>query len=87
MSSYSSRDFSQLKRNNQRGNSILSMSNTYQSDVQYKMCKKIAQLTKVIYYLNSKDEDQQEQIKSLKQLYEEEIDSVNIIYIHYSIII
>eukprot|EP00833_Pecoramyces_ruminatium_P010588 jgi/Orpsp1_1/1184620/evm.model.c7180000090288.1 len=77
MSSYSSRDFSQIKRSpNRRGNSVISMGNAYQSDIQYKMCKKIAQLTKVIYYLNSKDEDQQEQIRSLKTLYEEEIEHI-----------
>jgi len=80
--SYSSRDFSQSRRNYKRGNSsVISVSNnvhSYQSDIQYKMCKKIAQLTKVIYYLNSKDEDQQEQIKSLKTLYEKEIENVKI---------
>jgi len=77
-SAFSSRDFNQIRRA-KRGNSVISMSNgpSYQPDIQYKMCKKIAQLTKVIYYLNSKDEDQQEQIESLKSLYEEEIENVN----------
>ncbi|ORX84177.1 hypothetical protein BCR32DRAFT_133839 [Anaeromyces robustus] len=77
-STYSSRDFSQVRKANKRGNSVISINNvhSYQSDIQYKMCKKIAQLTKVVYYLNSKDEDQQEQIESLKSLYEKEIENI-----------
>jgi len=37
------------------------------------MCKKIAQLTKVIYHLNSKNEDQEARLADLQQRYEKEI--------------
>ena len=37
------------------------------------LCKKVAQLTKVIYLLNSKNEDQAGQVEELKQSYEEEL--------------
>ncbi|KAJ3082691.1 hypothetical protein HK102_001508, partial [Quaeritorhiza haematococci] len=42
-------------------------------DVVYKMCKKIAQLTKVIYYLNTKSEDHMAEKKNLVESYETEI--------------
>ena len=46
------------------------------NDVVFKMSKKIAQLTKVVYYLNTKTEDHSTEIESLIQNYEEEIDNV-----------
>lgn len=42
----------------------------------FKLCKKIAQLTKVIYYLNTKSEDHDTVKASLADLYEAEIDAV-----------
>ena len=44
----------------------------------FKLMKKIAQLTKVIYYLNSKSEDDETQIECLKDAYEQEIANVPI---------
>ncbi|KAJ3343151.1 hypothetical protein HDU93_009701 [Gonapodya sp. JEL0774] len=40
------------------------------------MSKKIAQLTKVIYYLNSKQEDHAFEVQSINSVYEEEIESI-----------
>ncbi|KAJ3099061.1 hypothetical protein HDU97_003494 [Phlyctochytrium planicorne] len=42
-------------------------------EVVYKMSKKIAQLTKVIYYLNTKNEDHNVEVQSLIDAYEEEL--------------
>ncbi|KAJ3413612.1 hypothetical protein HDV05_007756 [Chytridiales sp. JEL 0842] len=42
-------------------------------EVVYKMSKKIAQLTKVIYYLNTKNEDHNVEVQSLVDAYEEEL--------------
>ena len=46
-------------------------------DIIYKMSKKIAQLTKVIYYLNTKHEDHEAEIHNLTDAYESEIDRVS----------
>ena len=40
------------------------------------MSKKIAQLTKVIFHLNSKNEDNQDDVAALSDAYETEIDQV-----------
>ena len=40
------------------------------------MSKKIAQLTKVIYYLNTKNEDHSVEVQSLIDAYEDEIAEV-----------
>ncbi|KAI9352619.1 hypothetical protein BDR26DRAFT_196572 [Obelidium mucronatum] len=45
-------------------------------EVVFKMSKKIAQLTKVIYYLNTKNEDHNVEIQSLIDAYEEELAEV-----------
>ncbi|KAI8591508.1 hypothetical protein BDZ88DRAFT_469591 [Geranomyces variabilis] len=45
-------------------------------DIIYKISKKIAQLTKVIYYLNTKNEDHAVEIQSLAEAYEDEIQDV-----------
>lgn len=45
-------------------------------DVHHKMSKKIAQLTKVIYHLNTRNEDFQYQMQSLADSYESEIEEV-----------
>ncbi|KAJ3179457.1 hypothetical protein HDU85_004867 [Gaertneriomyces sp. JEL0708] len=45
-------------------------------EVVYKLSKKIAQLTKVIYYLNTKSEDHVIEVQSLVEAYEDEIQRV-----------
>ena len=45
-------------------------------DTFFKMSKKIAQLTKVIHYLHSKQDDHSMHIDSLKEAYEHEIDLI-----------
>ena len=40
------------------------------------LCKKVAQLTKVIYHLNSKNEDQEARLMDLQQRYEKEIGAI-----------
>ena len=46
-------------------------------DLHHKMSKKIAQLTKVIYHLNSKNEDHTDDLNALADAYETEIDGVS----------
>ena len=46
------------------------------ADVQFKMCKKIAQLTKVIYQLNCRNEDAETNLKLLSEQYEGEIGAI-----------
>jgi hypothetical protein len=48
-------------------------------DFHHKMSKKIAQLTKVIYHLNTKNDDHDFQLKSLADTYESEIEEVRIL--------
>jgi hypothetical protein len=45
-------------------------------DLHHKMSKKIAQLTKVIYHLNSKNEMHEAEVQGVQDLYESEIDEV-----------
>ena len=45
-------------------------------DLHHKMSKKIAQLTKVIYHLNTKNEEHTDDLGSLADAYETEIDGV-----------
>ena len=45
-------------------------------DVHHKMSKKIAQLTKVIYHLNTKNDDNEYQMKQITSLYECEIEDI-----------
>ena len=40
------------------------------------LCKKVAQLTKVIYHLNTKNEDQETRLALMQQTYEAEIERV-----------
>ena len=47
-------------------------------DLHMKMSKKIAQLTKVIYHLNSKNEEHTDDLTSLADAYETEIDGVRL---------
>jgi hypothetical protein len=46
------------------------------ANLHYQMCKKIAQLVKVIYHLNSTNEDHEYEIKDLVAGFEEQIDEV-----------
>ena len=40
-----------------------------------KMCKKVAQLTRVIFYLNTKNDEYENNLKSVVNAYEQELDS------------
>lgn len=51
----------------------------FSHDVFFKMSKKIAQLTKVIFYLHSKQDDHNVEIGSLKDSYEHEIERVLVV--------
>ena len=44
--------------------------------LQHRMSKKIAQLTKVIYHLNNKNEDHTYDLHELSEQYESEIETV-----------
>ena len=45
-------------------------------DLHHKMSKKIAQLTKVIYHLNTKNEDHQSEIDNLTQQHQNEVQQI-----------
>ncbi|XP_054028089.1 protein FAM184B [Dryobates pubescens] len=45
-------------------------------EMHVKMCKKIAQLTKVIYALNTKNDEQEASMKALREAHEEEIQHI-----------
>lgn len=46
------------------------------NDLHHKMCKKVAQLTKVIFYLNTKNDDYESNLKAVVNAYELELDTV-----------
>ncbi|XP_051912848.1 protein FAM184A-like isoform X3 [Hippocampus zosterae] len=48
----------------------------YTQDLHLKMSKKIAQLTKVIYALNTKNDEHEEEIDSLKEAHEDEVQHI-----------
>uniref|UniRef100_A0A3B3WCN8 Protein FAM184A/B N-terminal domain-containing protein n=1 Tax=Poecilia mexicana TaxID=48701 RepID=A0A3B3WCN8_9TELE len=48
----------------------------YTPDLHLKMSKKIAQLTKVIYALNTKNDEHEEEIESLKEAHEDEVQHI-----------
>ncbi|XP_038575631.1 protein FAM184A-like isoform X4 [Micropterus salmoides] len=48
----------------------------YSQDLHLKMSKKIAQLTKVIYALNTKNDEHEEEIESLKDAHEDEVQHI-----------
>ncbi len=48
-------------------------------EIHYKMSKKIAQLTKVIYYLNTKNEDQSDELETLTLNYQNHVSNVRLI--------
>lgn len=43
-------------------------------ELHHKMCKKVAQLTKVIFYLNTKNDEYESNLKSVVNAYESELD-------------
>jgi ssDNA-specific exonuclease RecJ len=45
-------------------------------DLHHKMSKKIAQLTKVIYHLNTRNEDHQSEVDSLNNFHQNEIQQI-----------
>lgn len=45
-------------------------------DLHHKMSKKIAQLTRVIFYLNSKNDENDHNIKNIVKCYENEMDKM-----------
>lgn len=45
-------------------------------DYKYKMCKKIAQLTKVIFHLNTKNDEYEYNIRSVVNSYEHEMEAL-----------
>ena len=50
-------------------------------DMLYKLSKKIAQLTKVIYSLNTKNDDLEFDMENMRHGYEDKLEKVNIITI------
>jgi hypothetical protein len=52
-----------------------------EGDLHYKMCKKIAQLTKVIYHLHSKNEEHEYEMRDLANAYELQVEQVKRIFI------
>ncbi|XP_049319965.1 protein FAM184A isoform X1 [Astyanax mexicanus] len=52
------------------------LSMDYTQDLHLKMSKKIAQLTKVIYALNTKNDEHEEAIQSLKEAHEDEVQHI-----------
>ncbi|XP_077638904.1 protein FAM184B isoform X1 [Lonchura striata] len=48
----------------------------YNREMHVKMCKKIAQLTKVIYALNTKNDEYEDSIQALREAHEEEIQNI-----------
>lgn len=45
------------------------------AELHHKMCKKVAQLTRVIFYLNTKNDDYENNIKAVVNAYENELDN------------
>lgn len=52
-------------------------------DLHHKMSKKIAQLTKVIYHLNTKNDDHDLELKNLADTYESEIEEVCVFFLSF----
>ena len=55
---------------------LRTMNNHISPDLHVKVCKKVAQLTKVIYALNTKSDEQDTIINSLKENYEKDIEKI-----------
>ena len=51
------------------------MMNETPAELHHKMCKKVAQLTKVIFYLNTKNDEYESNLKAVVNAYESELDS------------
>ena len=52
------------------------MNNHISSDLHVKVCKKVAQLTKVIYALNTKSDEQDAIVNNLKENYEKDVEKI-----------
>ncbi|XP_048797152.1 protein FAM184B isoform X2 [Lagopus muta] len=48
----------------------------YNKEIHMQMCKKIAQLTKVIYALNTKNDEHEDSIQALREAHEEEVQHI-----------
>uniref|UniRef100_A0A8C9FP07 Protein FAM184A/B N-terminal domain-containing protein n=1 Tax=Pavo cristatus TaxID=9049 RepID=A0A8C9FP07_PAVCR len=48
----------------------------YSKEIHMQMCKKIAQLTKVIYALNTKNDEHEDSIQALREAHEEEVQHI-----------
>ncbi|XP_021251606.1 protein FAM184B isoform X2 [Numida meleagris] len=48
----------------------------YSKEIHMQMCKKIAQLTKVIYALNAKNDEHEDSIQALREAHEEEVQRI-----------
>lgn len=44
------------------------------TELHHRMCKKVAQLTKVIFFLNTKNDEYESNLKSVVMAYEHEMD-------------
>jgi hypothetical protein len=44
-------------------------------ELHHKMCKKVAQLTRVIFYLNTKNDEYESNLKAVVNAYENELDN------------
>ena len=49
-------------------------------DLHHKMNKKVAQLTKVIFYLNTKNDEYEANISNIVFYYEKEMDNIGTLY-------
>lgn len=52
------------------------MNNHFSPDLHVKVCKKVAQLTKVIYALNTKSDEQDAIVNNLKENYEKDVEKI-----------
>ena len=52
------------------------MNNHISPDLHVKVCKKVAQLTKVIYALNTKSDEQDAIVNNLKENYEKDVEKI-----------
>ena len=65
------------KNNINASNSALDRSVNASPQIVFKMAKKIAQLTKVIYFLHSKTEDHDDELDYLSEKIQEHVQSIN----------
>ena len=66
---------------------LTSLSGGAISDLHFKMSKKIAQLTKVIYHLHTKNDDHEWEMKNVSEQYENEITEILTVFGIYAVLI